>query len=276
MRKLKTSVPGVYAITCLANGKVYVGLSQHCTRRWGDHRNKLDRGIHRNYLLQADWTQFGGSAFTFEIVAYPADDRIETLQLLEREVLAKQVFAYNLMEPGDVGMLGASDETRARLSTIVSARWADPAYKERLRESHARRRADPEYRARQKAGTQAFFQSQEGRELRSKLTKAAWENPEVRAKQSANRKAAWEDPEHRAKQTAAREAAWKDPEKRDRRIAGMKRSWDNCTPEERQKRIDAAAARHRDPANRKAKSEQMKAEWAARKAGAAQTDEEPI
>lgn len=67
-RGLSTVVCGVYCITCLVNGKRYVGSSDNIPNRWRVHRSRLDRGIHPAEEMMADWETYGSSAFRFRIL----------------------------------------------------------------------------------------------------------------------------------------------------------------------------------------------------------------
>ena len=65
---------GVYSITCLANGRVYIGSSGRVRSRWKTHKSHLRLGRHTVPRLQADWNQFGSDAFVFELVSTVADN----------------------------------------------------------------------------------------------------------------------------------------------------------------------------------------------------------
>lgn len=265
MRKLTTSVPGIYVITCLPTGKVYVGQAKNCTQRWGGHRWHLNKGTHRNYHLQRAWRLHGQSAFTFEIAAEPIGDEVPALAWLEAEILSYYRHSYNLMEAGEE-RLTASPETRAKLSADRLKRWADPEYRERVKASHAARNADPEYRARHAAAMKAFNSTPEGFAVRSKIANDTWAKEGARERRSEKTKAHWDDPEHRAKQEASRKAAWQDGEVREKRARGIKGAWDSATPEERAARIAAATAKQRTPEGRAAQAERGRIAWIARKA----------
>lgn len=55
---------GIYCITCVANGKRYIGQSVNMKYRWYSHRSKLRNGNHYNNKLQHDWNEYGESKFT--------------------------------------------------------------------------------------------------------------------------------------------------------------------------------------------------------------------
>jgi predicted GIY-YIG superfamily endonuclease len=63
----KTNVIGVYTITCLANGTVYVGSSKNCDNRLCGHRSKLRGGQHLNKAMLSDFRQYSEWAFTFRV-----------------------------------------------------------------------------------------------------------------------------------------------------------------------------------------------------------------
>ena len=71
---------GVYWITNLLNGKVYVGSSKNVVERWKQHILKLNRGSHPSLKLLNAWKKYGSSAFRFEIV-----ELCELSELIQRE-----------------------------------------------------------------------------------------------------------------------------------------------------------------------------------------------
>lgn len=73
-----TEAPGIYKITNLLNGKVYVGSAANISKRWSRHRKDLEGREHRNKKLQAAFNKYGASAFEFSLLEKTSD-------LLERE-----------------------------------------------------------------------------------------------------------------------------------------------------------------------------------------------
>lgn len=223
MRKLETSVPGIYTITHIASGKTYVGQSIHCTKRWQSHRWNLDKKKHRNRPLQHAWSLHGAEAFEFAIVAQPIDpaDRLAIADM-EVAVLRNYPDNYNLMEVGEP-RLEASAETKAKLSAERKARWADPEYRARLSAAHKAKHADPEWAARRAAAISAGKKTPEAKARAVAHSTALWaEGGKLRDTQGDVMAANWSNEEYRAKQTASRKAAWADPEIRARRSAAIK------------------------------------------------------
>ena len=108
---------GIYLITCVASGRVYVGQTDNITRRFNQHRALLRGNRHFNDFLQAAWNAHGEDAFCFELVEQvPAEvlDQKETdwFNTFPRTRL------FNVNEPGRGGRRGhtLSDATKRRIS----------------------------------------------------------------------------------------------------------------------------------------------------------------
>lgn len=72
---------GVYCIINLQTGQRYVGSTKDIAYRWYNHRSYLRGGKHENERLQADFNQYGESAFDFQVLEEVTDVR----KLIERE-----------------------------------------------------------------------------------------------------------------------------------------------------------------------------------------------
>lgn len=82
---------GIYLITCIPTGKVYVGQSLDMKSRWGEHRSLLIRGKHDNGYLQRAWNKHGSDGFTFAIL-----EEVESGRLIEREAFhAERLRAFD-------------------------------------------------------------------------------------------------------------------------------------------------------------------------------------
>lgn len=61
--------PGVYRIRNTVTGCVYIGATTRPMRaRWRQHADNLRAKRHSNRRMQADWIEYGESAFVFEVV----------------------------------------------------------------------------------------------------------------------------------------------------------------------------------------------------------------
>lgn len=81
---------GVYTITNVTNGKIYLGSSVDCLERWNQHKKSLRANRHYNKHLQAAWNKYKESGFLFEII------EITDLYLQREQELIKQM---NLTDP---------------------------------------------------------------------------------------------------------------------------------------------------------------------------------
>src|SRR5689334_4282120 len=59
---------GVYKICNTINNKILVGASVNLPAILNRHKFELQLGGHKNLALQAEWNQFGGESFTFEVI----------------------------------------------------------------------------------------------------------------------------------------------------------------------------------------------------------------
>lgn len=59
---------GIYTITNIKNGRVYVGESFDIESRWKLHASQLRSKTHINYLLQRDYNKYGNECFEYNIV----------------------------------------------------------------------------------------------------------------------------------------------------------------------------------------------------------------
>lgn len=65
---MKKDLCGIYKITCVVNGKCYIGQSVDIKRRWRTHKYKLKQRTHFNQYLQNLYNKYGGKNLTFEII----------------------------------------------------------------------------------------------------------------------------------------------------------------------------------------------------------------
>lgn len=78
---LPPGTAGVYSITCIENGWVYIGQSMSVRQWWTSHKSWLRNGTHNLRMLQAHWDTYGEDKFLFEMVSVVND----TTERLKRE-----------------------------------------------------------------------------------------------------------------------------------------------------------------------------------------------
>lgn len=120
--KLSHRPMGVFQIRNTENEKIFVDSSVNVPGKFNRHRFALNAGAHRCKSLQADWSEFGETAFQFETLepVEPRDDAnydyAADLEVLEDLWLEK-------LEPyGDKGYNERKKTREERLRMIAANR----------------------------------------------------------------------------------------------------------------------------------------------------------
>lgn len=88
--------PGIYQITCLMNGKKYIGESSNVLTRLGRHADSLENNRHDCKDLQTDFNQYGKVGFEFDILNLDSKNESETYRKEKEAIyLAKSHNLYN-------------------------------------------------------------------------------------------------------------------------------------------------------------------------------------
>lgn len=212
--QFRQQVCGIYAISHLATGKVYVGSARNCRTRWRGHWNALEGGRHKNRKLQAAWAKYGASAFTFSI--------LEPVFLREYLVVREQYWMNALRTVGTSGYnlapMAGTNRGVTR-SADVRAKDAEMAvtkrqYRHTLEARQAisdglrGRQVSTETRAKIAVGHRGLVNSPETRAKLSAALRGRTHSPETRAKMSATRRGVpIHTTESRAKMSASLKAS---------------------------------------------------------------------
>jgi len=93
---------GIYQITNLASGKIYIGRSTDLNGKLNSEKFQLKNNLHMNKQLQSDFNILGEGKFIFEVLDYlqpkeePNHDYSNDLWILEEMWLEKlQPFGIN-------------------------------------------------------------------------------------------------------------------------------------------------------------------------------------
>ena len=73
---LKLKFAGIYKITCLINGKVYVGSALNISSRFRRHETNLYKNIHANKHLQNTYNKYGPNQFLYEVIEKVSDENV--------------------------------------------------------------------------------------------------------------------------------------------------------------------------------------------------------
>lgn len=114
---------GIYAITCIPTGKVYIGSAISFRNRFKSHLSKLRMNGHHSPYLQQSWNKYGEANFTFEVVSLVPNkaDLIAEEQLeIDRRKSADREFGFNVCPIAGSPMgRKASQETKDKLRQLM-------------------------------------------------------------------------------------------------------------------------------------------------------------
>ena len=87
--------PAIYKITCLKNGRSYIGSSVAPKSRQTEHWSDLKQGRHKTLGLQEDYNLYGREAFTFAILQEASES---DLRAIEQRYIDANPNGYNLQD----------------------------------------------------------------------------------------------------------------------------------------------------------------------------------
>lgn len=129
---------GVYKITCISTGKMYIGSSNLCKRRRTDHLCELRHNRHGSIRLQNAFNKYGEGAFEFEVIEYcPLNEIRDTEQkYLDAARSYDRDVGYNMSPSAHSSTYEYTPEIRAKLSESAkrALRNMTPEAKERMRQ----------------------------------------------------------------------------------------------------------------------------------------------
>lgn len=118
---------GIYTITNLVNGKIYIGYSVNIQRRWEEHICSLNGQYHENSKLQKAWNKYGKKSFIHELLVeceeqFLASEEHYWCNLLN---VHNDKFGYNIRPTTPYNKPKLSKESRNRLSESQKKVWKD-------------------------------------------------------------------------------------------------------------------------------------------------------
>lgn len=138
---------GIYKITCLPTGKLYVGSAAIFRKRRDRHWQHLREKKHDNLHLQRAWEKYGPDAFKFEVLEV-IEDRALMLGREQHWIDALNTYAdgFNMMPAlrNEGYTITLTPESRLRRSESMKRRIAEPGYQQMLADARRKRyRDDP-------------------------------------------------------------------------------------------------------------------------------------
>ena len=176
MADLTLRRPGIYRITHIPSGLIYVGSAVNLHTRWRLHRVNLKAGKHHSKRLQRTWDRDGADAFLFSIIELVSEPKT----LTEREQYwldtlgaSDPTKGYNLCKvAGNILGITRSAETIAKLRAAHTGRVMTDQARANMREGWKNRApATPETRAKISAASKGRIKSAETRRKLSATNK---------------------------------------------------------------------------------------------------------
>lgn len=140
----------IYCITCLPNGKLYIGqTSKSIEERFQSHVHKAEIG--KNYALYRAIRKYGPQNFTIEEVMFveaPTKEELkQKLDYLEKRFISRydtRRYGYNMTIGGD-GAIGLSwsEESRKRLGRSRKGKKFTDEHKRRISEAKRGKKRPP-------------------------------------------------------------------------------------------------------------------------------------
>lgn len=122
---------GIYKITCLPTGKIYIGSAVNLCRRQIEHYSRLRQNRHGNQHLQNAWNKYGEDSFTFDVIELVLEPfLVEREQYwLDRTRAYRKSAGFNL-SPTAGSSLGVqrSAEFRKKVSDFNKGRKQSPEH----------------------------------------------------------------------------------------------------------------------------------------------------
>lgn len=270
---------GIYRITNLSNGRVYIGSATPFKRRWNRHCNALIQGRHKNHYLQADFNKCGSDAFVFNVLEVVEGTRED---ILAREQIYLDLYhddclqCYNMCKiAGSTEGYKHSSESKAKIAASSKGRRLTPETCAKLSISSTGKKMSPEAKAKMSAAKKLMSDetkakisaANKGRpppnkgkkasdETKAKISKAnkgkrgAAHSAETKAKMSLAAKS--RTAEHIAKIAAALKGKKASPTAKANMSSAQKGR--KCSNETKAKLSAAAKSQHRKPLSEETRS----------------------
>lgn len=122
MNKKTPKYPGVYKITNLINGKIYIGEAINIQSRWIEHKCSLRNNYKENEHLQNSWNKYGENNFSFEVIeACDIEDLLKREHYWASELDShNRGIGYNIRPTSEQSKSLISQETREKIRIAMT------------------------------------------------------------------------------------------------------------------------------------------------------------
>lgn len=177
---------GIYSITHIETGRVYIGSSKHLTKRWKEHVYLLERNKHFNIKLQSAWSIYGKDAFVYSILAL--------IDTHDERLAQEQLYLDNLKPHYNISLSAIAP---------MSGRKMPESFSEGLSKRFKGRVFTKEHLAKIVASNAGFRHSEETKSKIALIRTGTKSSPETCKKVSEAMKGRYISPEHRSKLSAS-------------------------------------------------------------------------
>lgn len=155
METLYPKKAGIYKLTCICNGKFYIGKTHNIKQRLNDHKTSKNKVSNKTFIKNAI-VKYGWESFKIEILEiFENFDKItDNVKLLEREAFyiefydsANKANGYNICKfSTDRTGISMSSEAKLKLSNLHRGKKLSEETKEKIRKSKVGKKFSDEHR----------------------------------------------------------------------------------------------------------------------------------
>ena len=233
----------------------YIGSSKNPERRVSDHRENLEKGKHKNKLLQRAYDECRSFDWQLLLSCEESEQYAQEQRLIDERwghPFMANMSPHTLIEDPEVLKKVISDSTkmafamRPDLGEAITQRnkdrWNNPAHREKWSEairsanrqeerrekiSHAMRLrwSDEQNRLDQTAAQQIAW-NEEKRQEHAETMRNAFSSEEVRERFAEAAQRRWQSESYAENQSKSQSNSWQDPVIREKRLAGQRRAFE--------------------------------------------------
>jgi len=178
----KMDTSGIYGITNLRSGDMYIGSSIHIFQRMKEHKRSLKANNHHNRYLQYSWNRYGEDVFIFKPIEFVKETLLNDREKFWSEHFSKRTDLYNFV----IGRKNkiVDDETKRKISNKIKKLWEKGVYDLSEEEREERRKIffenvkTPEAERKRRESLTGLRHTQETKEKISRKSRELWDDPE--------------------------------------------------------------------------------------------------